>query len=66
VLLRSGAGKSSIMQALFRIVEIDRGDVVVDGLNAKAVPLRLLRSRLAIIPQVPERSLTHIPLNLLI
>lgn len=40
------------MQALFRVVEVDRGSIFVDGMDLQAVPLHTLRSCLAIIPQV--------------
>lgn len=49
---RSGAGKSSIIQTLFRLAYID-GAVLIDGINTAEVSLHELRSRLSIIPQDP-------------
>ena len=50
---RSGAGKSSLLAALFRTVEPEGGRLVIDGVDVLGLPLQLLRSRLAIVPQDP-------------
>ncbi|KXS09504.1 hypothetical protein M427DRAFT_128884 [Gonapodya prolifera JEL478] len=49
---RTGAGKSSFLTALFRLVEFD-GSIKVDGLETKHLGLRDLRTSLSIIPQEP-------------
>ena len=48
---RTGAGKSSLTLALFRIIEPTEGNVSIDNLNTSTIGLLDLRRRLAIIPQ---------------
>ncbi|KAF9874044.1 ABC metal ion transporter [Colletotrichum karsti] len=48
---RTGAGKSSLTLALFRIIEPTMGHISIDQLNTSSIGLLDLRRRLAIIPQ---------------
>ena len=49
---RTGAGKSSLTLALFRIIESAGGAVLIDNINISVFGLEDLRSRITIIPQV--------------
>ena len=50
---RSGAGKSTIISALLRLVEPCGGAVHIDGGDISTVGLRRLRESVAIVPQEP-------------
>ncbi|XP_073264843.1 ABC transporter C family member 12-like isoform X3 [Populus alba] len=50
---RTGAGKSSMLNALFRIVELERGEITIDGCDVAKFGLTDLRKTLSIIPQSP-------------
>lgn len=49
---RTGAGKSSLIGALFRLA-INEGDIFIDGINTNTIDLYELRSKISIIPQDP-------------
>ncbi|KLO11533.1 metal resistance protein YCF1 [Schizopora paradoxa] len=51
---RTGAGKSSLLLALFRIIEPASGTIFVDGQDITKLGLHDLRSSIAIVPQSPD------------
>ncbi len=49
---RTGAGKSSLIQVLFRMVECTPSSLIaIDGIDIRSIGLHMLRGRIAIIPQ---------------
>ncbi|RLL96888.1 hypothetical protein CFD26_106852 [Aspergillus turcosus] len=50
---RTGSGKSSLLSALFRMIELQSGSITVDGIDLNNISRREVRSRLIAIPQDP-------------
>nr|XP_054926016.1 multidrug resistance protein mrp-7-like [Dermacentor andersoni] len=51
---RTGAGKSSLVLALLRMLRPSEGQILIDGVNIANVPLRKLRRSITVIPQDPS------------
>ncbi|XP_071175211.1 multidrug resistance-associated protein 1-like isoform X2 [Mytilus edulis] len=61
---RTGAGKSSLMMALFRLIEASDGSIVIDGQRISDMGLHDLRSKLTILPQDPVLFSGSLRMNL--
>lgn len=47
------AGKSTLIQALFRLLEAEEGNIVIDGVDISSLGLHKLRTSMSVIPQTP-------------
>ena len=49
----SGAGKSTLFDLLMRFYDPQEGKIIIDGIDITQMPLKSLRSKIAIVPQNP-------------
>jgi ATP-binding cassette subfamily C (CFTR/MRP) protein 1 len=61
---RTGAGKSTLANALTRIIELTSGRILIDGIDIKDVDLHVLRSKITIIPQDPTMFIGTLRFNI--
>lgn len=61
---RTGSGKSTLFQTLYRFVEAEGGRILIDGEDIASIPLPRLRKSIAIIPQDPTLFMGTIRGNL--
>jgi ABC-type multidrug transport system fused ATPase/permease subunit len=50
---RTGSGKSTVFQALYRLIPLEKGKIRIDGVDISDIPLPTLRKKIAIVPQDP-------------
>lgn len=61
---RTGSGKSTVLQCLYRLVDIEQGEIKIDGQNINDLSLQSLRRMMAMVPQDPALFLGTVRSNI--
>jgi ATP-binding cassette subfamily C (CFTR/MRP) protein 1 len=48
---RKSSGKTSLLMALVRLLELDSGSICIDGINVANIPVDILRPKISVLPQ---------------
>ena len=48
---RTGSGKTTLVELVPRLFDVTEGEILIDGVNIKEIPLRLLRKNIGLVPQ---------------
>ncbi len=48
---RTGSGKTTLVELIPRLFDATEGEILIDGVNIKSIPLRLLRKNIGLVPQ---------------
>lgn len=48
---KTGSGKSTLVNSLFKLYNVEQGNIFIDGKDINSIPLEVLRSNMAIVPQ---------------
>eukprot|EP01128_Nolandella_sp_AFSM9_P005804 TRINITY_DN287_c0_g1_i1.p1 TRINITY_DN287_c0_g1~~TRINITY_DN287_c0_g1_i1.p1 ORF type:complete len:1308 (+),score=249.92 TRINITY_DN287_c0_g1_i1:336-3926(+) len=61
---RTGSGKSTLMQALYRFADASSGSISIDGVDTQSLQSTQLRGALSIIPQEPQLFIGSVRYNI--
>jgi ABC-type multidrug transport system fused ATPase/permease subunit len=61
---RTGSGKSTIFQSVYRFVDIVSGEILIDNKPIHQIPLKRVRKNLAVIPQDPALFMGSLRANI--
>jgi len=61
---KTGAGKSTIIVSLLRLVDLSAGKLLIDGVDISKVPLSVLRKAITVVPQDPVLFTSSLRKNL--
>jgi ATP-binding cassette subfamily B protein len=48
---KTGSGKSTLVNSLFKLYNVDSGKIFIDGKDINSIPLEVLRTNIALVPQ---------------